>query len=268
MRLNYTDARRGSKQADLCDDCAGEMPGQQWPAGGVGRRRSRRPDRGQVAPGHRAARPKRTTFSRSLRTEARTKARRGRGLRWTNGSLARRGAGACRQGRAAPGALPRRARARSVARRPEPGRTSNASSVTCSGGGRRCSRARSGLSTTVPATSPTAPTMRVRSQPRPSARSPSGARSAACTGRSAPLRDDVGASPTRCSALAELEAGLVEPDGLDGELAALARAYREELGRTRPLGSRRHARRCGRATCAATWTRGTERPSSPTASRT
>ena len=33
MRLNYTDARRGSKQADLCDDCAGGMPGQ-----GVARR--------------------------------------------------------------------------------------------------------------------------------------------------------------------------------------------------------------------------------------
>jgi hypothetical protein len=28
MRINYTDARRGSKQADLCDDCAGSMPGQ------------------------------------------------------------------------------------------------------------------------------------------------------------------------------------------------------------------------------------------------
>lgn len=28
MRLNYTDARRGSKQADLCDNCAAEMPGQ------------------------------------------------------------------------------------------------------------------------------------------------------------------------------------------------------------------------------------------------
>ena len=28
MRLNYTDARRGSKQADLCDACAGGMPGQ------------------------------------------------------------------------------------------------------------------------------------------------------------------------------------------------------------------------------------------------
>jgi hypothetical protein len=27
MRINYTDARRGSKQADLCDGCAGGMPG-------------------------------------------------------------------------------------------------------------------------------------------------------------------------------------------------------------------------------------------------
>jgi len=27
MRLNFSDARRGSKQADLCDDCAGGMPG-------------------------------------------------------------------------------------------------------------------------------------------------------------------------------------------------------------------------------------------------
>lgn len=28
MRINYTDARRASKQADLCDNCAAEMPGQ------------------------------------------------------------------------------------------------------------------------------------------------------------------------------------------------------------------------------------------------
>jgi ribosomal protein S26 len=28
MRLNFSDARRGSKQADLCDNCAGGMPGQ------------------------------------------------------------------------------------------------------------------------------------------------------------------------------------------------------------------------------------------------
>ena len=37
MRLNYTDARRGSKQADLCDDCAGGMPGH------AAARRGRRP---------------------------------------------------------------------------------------------------------------------------------------------------------------------------------------------------------------------------------
>jgi hypothetical protein len=27
MRINFTDARRGSKQADLCDNCAGKLPG-------------------------------------------------------------------------------------------------------------------------------------------------------------------------------------------------------------------------------------------------
>jgi hypothetical protein len=27
MRITYTDARRGSKQADLCDTCAGKSPG-------------------------------------------------------------------------------------------------------------------------------------------------------------------------------------------------------------------------------------------------
>jgi hypothetical protein len=27
MRVTYTDARRGAKQADLCDTCAGKMPG-------------------------------------------------------------------------------------------------------------------------------------------------------------------------------------------------------------------------------------------------
>jgi hypothetical protein len=36
MRLTYSDARRGAKQADLCDDCAGKMPGQ--PAARRGRR--------------------------------------------------------------------------------------------------------------------------------------------------------------------------------------------------------------------------------------
>ena len=37
MRINFTDARRGSKQADLCDDCAGGLPGR------AAARRGRRP---------------------------------------------------------------------------------------------------------------------------------------------------------------------------------------------------------------------------------
>jgi ribosomal protein S26 len=37
MRINFTDARRGSKQADLCDECASKMPGQ------AAARRGRRP---------------------------------------------------------------------------------------------------------------------------------------------------------------------------------------------------------------------------------
>jgi hypothetical protein len=37
MRLAYTDARRGAKQADLCDSCAGGMPGH------AAARRGRRP---------------------------------------------------------------------------------------------------------------------------------------------------------------------------------------------------------------------------------
>lgn len=27
LRLTYSDARRGAKQADLCDDCSSKMPG-------------------------------------------------------------------------------------------------------------------------------------------------------------------------------------------------------------------------------------------------
>jgi hypothetical protein len=36
LRVTYTDARRGAKQADLCDECAGKMPGA--PAARRGRR--------------------------------------------------------------------------------------------------------------------------------------------------------------------------------------------------------------------------------------
>ena len=37
LRVTYTDARRGAKQADLCDTCAGKMPGR------AAARRGRRP---------------------------------------------------------------------------------------------------------------------------------------------------------------------------------------------------------------------------------
>jgi hypothetical protein len=37
MRVTYNDARRGAKQADLCDNCSGKMPGR------AAARRGRRP---------------------------------------------------------------------------------------------------------------------------------------------------------------------------------------------------------------------------------
>ncbi len=37
LRLTFSDARRGAKQADLCDGCAGKMPGR------AAARRGRRP---------------------------------------------------------------------------------------------------------------------------------------------------------------------------------------------------------------------------------
>lgn len=43
MRLTYQDARRGVLQADLCDQCAGEMPGR------VVKRRGRRPQTATTA---------------------------------------------------------------------------------------------------------------------------------------------------------------------------------------------------------------------------
>ena len=43
LRVTVTDARRGSKQADLCDDCAGGMPGH--PVA----RRGRKPKSGSAA---------------------------------------------------------------------------------------------------------------------------------------------------------------------------------------------------------------------------
>ena len=43
MRVTFTDARRGSKVADLCDACAADMPGR------AAARRGRRPKSASVA---------------------------------------------------------------------------------------------------------------------------------------------------------------------------------------------------------------------------
>jgi hypothetical protein len=43
MRVTYTDARRGAKQADLCDDCAAKTPGR------AAARRGRRPKSASAA---------------------------------------------------------------------------------------------------------------------------------------------------------------------------------------------------------------------------
>jgi hypothetical protein len=43
LRVTYMDARRGAKQADLCDDCAGNMPGR------AAARRGRKPKSASAA---------------------------------------------------------------------------------------------------------------------------------------------------------------------------------------------------------------------------
>ena len=43
LRMTFTDARRGARQADLCDDCAGTMPGH------AAARRGRRPKSATLA---------------------------------------------------------------------------------------------------------------------------------------------------------------------------------------------------------------------------
>ncbi len=43
LRMTFTDARRGARQADLCDDCAAKMPGH------AAARRGRRPKSATVS---------------------------------------------------------------------------------------------------------------------------------------------------------------------------------------------------------------------------
>ena len=76
-----------------------------------------------------------------------------------------------------------------------------------------------------------------------------------------------GFADSLATAFAELEAGLLEPDALDGDLAASLRRLPRGARPPRPLGPRP---RCGATRSSAarrTSTPGTARPCSPTASR-
>ena len=244
MRLNFTDARRGSKQADLCDGCAGGMPGT------VGR--APRPP----------AESRRLANFRSLHiaVSRRTKSRRGAGLRWADGALARRGAGTCRQSRAAPRAVPRRARARSLADRAEPRRRRAGRARPAAAARRRCSRAASARSTTSSRTS--RPEIPERSSSRRSAaraRRPArdrGGRSSTAF-RRRPARPD--SRTSSLSALGELESALVDPERVEGDLGRLAQSYRNELARL-DLWDRDGLRRGPPSGCGATSTPGATQP--------
>ena len=62
MRITYTDARRGAKPADLCDNCAGQMPGR------AAARRSRR--KSATASGANPARSPSALAARGVAAEA------------------------------------------------------------------------------------------------------------------------------------------------------------------------------------------------------
>ena len=133
LRVTFTDARRGSKVADLCDACAAEMPGRP-PLGAAGGRRPRPPDRRSAeacgAPGatvsaagpdprFRAAR-RRMPLPALFSPGARPGVRPGTGLRWLGESEPRRGARERGQGRAPARALSGPPRRRAVSDRAEP----------------------------------------------------------------------------------------------------------------------------------------------------
>ena len=142
LRLTFTDARRGAKQADLCDNCADRHAGH--PAARRGavrslrRRNPRRPSADALSP----------HFPRFHASDVQEPS--GPGLRWVVVPLTLL-AGPANAGKVAlllerylaaldAGAGPDRA---------EPGRTSSGSSATCSRARRRAARrARSGRSTT------------------------------------------------------------------------------------------------------------------------
>ena len=193
----------------------------------------------------------------------RTKARPRPGLRWTDGALARRGAGSRRQGRAAPASA---ILARASRRDPWlscPNRsTSTGSSATWFARPDPARRHGSAPSTTSSRRSPTCDPERAPSRRRLSARrSPSAAPSARTDSRAgARRRAPPGFADTLLQAIGELDAALVDPDGSTATSPRLVEAYRDELDDARAPRSRRRAARRGRAARAATSMRGAGAP--------
>ena len=161
--VNYTDARRGSKQADLCDDCAGGDAGtggrSPRPPAEVGRADGRatsaRGQRREAAP---SGFPRLRLAIRSLRQrslsarayesvpEARTTMD-----RWVSRSSSGRRTPA--RSRCCSSAISTCSNDDPWLDRARTGSTSTGSSATCSGAARRCSPARSARSTTCSRTS-------------------------------------------------------------------------------------------------------------------
>ena len=113
FRVTYSDARRGSKVADLCDECAGKMPGRAAAAAAAGRAPRPRPERRSRGP-----------LGARKTVAERPGPRPVAALRWEGGAVPPRGA--CKRGqsrapaRALSGASRRRAgsdRAECVGRR-------------------------------------------------------------------------------------------------------------------------------------------------------
>ncbi len=233
LRLTFTDARRGAKQADLCDDCAGT---------------DARSPCSASRPSAEGSRSGLTAFFLALSGSA-PGSRRDPGLGWIGGPQPARRARQRGQSRAPFGAVSRRP---GDGRAWKPARPHRAEPI-----GRRARRAGS------PRAEPRAPRRldrdvrrrlcpdraRRRGPARAFGRRAQPARPAdrrrCLAERPRALRALRRASPTRSlQPSRELESGLVDPEALDGDLARLYASYRAELdrlGRWDRDGLRRHA---------------------------
>ena len=243
MRLNYTDARRGSKQADLCDDCAAGMPGQ------AVARRGRRPKSSRVADAGRTHASPADSISALFAHSGLGRVRKRAGGRDYDGPMGLSlVVGPAHAGKVA--LLLERyldvLERRSVARRAEPRATSIASSATCSGGARRSSAGGSARSTTSSSTSPAS-----RPDERPVASDAQRALAVAAGDRARRarrarlVRGDVAASRTRCSPRSASSSRRCRSGASSTAISAASRrAYRDELDRLGLWdrdGLRRHA---------------------------